>query len=301
METDKSQNFAGVESSEKEEILAKRSLPVIMLFAFLALYPAAASAMTVYMHNDESIEAESAWRSNGKVFIKIDRDALIDFAEDEVDLARTFDRKNSAVKGKAKTVKVASGGEVRSTPKKPQDNAGHSASASQNVASSKTKGRLQDENILVSLPEGYKVDFQDRQGNMLITEMVPMGESVHNWTEIITLQVILGGVQQRTPEAFSKGLSALWTRSCQGAEIQHIRKGAENGYPFTFWMQSCPRNPMTGKPENVFLKAIQGNDSFYVVQKAWKYSPSEEEVVDWTRFMSKVRVCDSRIEGRECP
>jgi hypothetical protein len=288
------QSFAGAESIEKEVTVAKRSLPAIMLFALLASYPAAVLAMTVYMKNDERIEAESAWRSNGRVFIKIDRDALIDFSEDEVNLARTFDRKNRGAASKTKTAKATAGSGVKSAPKRAQNDLAPPASA-------KTKGHLRDENLLVSLAEGYKVAFQDRQGNMLMTEMVPEGESVHDWTEMITSQVFLGGVPQRNPEAFSEGLVTLWTRSCQGAETQHIRKGTENGYPFAFWMQSCPKNPMTGKPENVFLKAIQGNDSFYVVQKAWKYSPSEEEVISWTRFMSSVRVCDSRIKGRECP
>ena len=136
---------------------------------------------------------------------------------------------------------------------------------------------------------------------MLLTEMVPKGESVDNWTEMVTTQVFLGGVPQRTPAAILEALSAVWIRNCQGAEIQHIRKGTENGYPFAFWMQTCPKNPMTGKPEIALLRAIQGNDSFYVVQKAWKYAPADEEIAVWSRFMSGVSVCDSRMKGRECP
>lgn len=281
--------------------MAKRSLSAIMSLALLALYPTAASAMTVYMKNKERIEAESVWRSDGRVFIKIDRDARIDFAEDAVDLVKTFDQKNREIKSKTKTIKVATGDGGASASVKPQENFTPSTLASREVAPAKTKGVLQNENILVSRPGGYKVDFQDRQGKLLTTEMVPEGESVHNWTEMITMQIFFGGVPQLNPEAFSEGVASLWKRSCPGAEIQHIRKGTENGYPFAFWIQACPENPMTGKPEVTFLKAIQGNDSFYVVQKAWKYSPSEEDIVTWTRFMSTVKVCDSRIEGRVCP
>jgi hypothetical protein len=213
--------------------VAKRSLPAIMLFALLAFCPAAASAMTVYMKSDERIEAESAWRSNGRVFIKIDRDALIDFSEDEVNLARTFDRKNREAASQTKTAKSAAGS---STPKAKeiQTAAGFTGPANRKEASVKTRGLLKDENLLISMADGYKIDFQDRQGNMLMTELVPEGESVHNWTEMITMQIFFGGVPQRNPEAFSEGLVTLWTRSCQGAETQHIRKGTENGYPFAF-------------------------------------------------------------------
>ena len=53
--------------------------------------------------------------------------------------------------------------------------------------------------------------------------------------------------------------------------------------------------------ESMSFKAIQGNDSFYVVQKAFKFSPSREQVVTWTRYLRKIAVCDSRLPERRCP
>ncbi len=49
--------------------------------------------------------------------------------------------------------------------------------------------KLTDENLLVALPDGYKIDFQQRAGNMLISEMVPAAQNVHDWTETVTVQV----------------------------------------------------------------------------------------------------------------
>ena len=66
-------------------------------------------------------------------------------------------------------------------------------------------------------------------------------------------------------------------------------------------MQVCPLNQATGKPEITWFKAIQGNDSFYVVQKAFKFMPTNEQVVAWTQYLKSVQVCDTRIKGRECP
>jgi hypothetical protein len=51
---------------------------------------------------------------------------------------------------------------------------------------------LQDENILASLPAGFKIDFQQRNKTMLISEMVPVKQSVKNWTEMVTVQVLYG-------------------------------------------------------------------------------------------------------------
>ena len=64
---------------------------------------------------------------------------------------------------------------------------------------------------------------------------------------------------------------------------------------------SCPKNPGTGKPEITWFKAVQGNDSFYLVQKAFKFEPSKEQVTRWMGYLRKVSVCDSRIADRVCP
>lgn len=51
---------------------------------------------------------------------------------------------------------------------------------------------LKDENLLQSIPQGYKIDYQTQQGNVLLTEMVPKAETVNNWTEMVTTHVYLG-------------------------------------------------------------------------------------------------------------
>ena len=41
------------------------------------------------------------------------------------------------------------------------------------MAASACLAELQDENILTKLPDGFKIDFQQRNKDMLISEMVP--------------------------------------------------------------------------------------------------------------------------------
>jgi hypothetical protein len=96
-------------------------------------------------------------------------------------------------------------------------------------------------------------------------------------------------------------MQKLWGDSCAGSQFNTVGKGVENGYAELVWMQSCPRNASTGKPEITWFKALQGNDSFYVVQKAFKFQPSEEQVVRWTQYLKGVALCDSRIAARACP
>lgn len=159
---------------------------------------------------------------------------------------------------------------------------------------------LQDENILQNLPADYKIDFQAKQGNIVITEMVPQDESVRNWVDMLTTQIFLG-LKTATPQQFRDRMQKLWATSCKGSESASVAEGTENGYPFAMWIQFCPQNRTTGRPENTWFKAIKGNDSFYVVQKAFKYEPSKEQVVKWTQYLRSVQVCDTRLADRPCP
>lgn len=158
---------------------------------------------------------------------------------------------------------------------------------------------LENENLLVGVPSGYKIDFRDRKQNMLITEMVPTGESVKGWTEMVTVQIFLG--LKSSPADSRARMEKLWSGACPGGTGVLVSSGTENGYATMLWRQSCPLNRQTGKPEMTWFKAVAGNDSFYVVQKAFKFEPSPEKVTEWVGYLNKVSVCDTRLPTRKCP
>ena len=167
------------------------------------------------------------------------------------------------------------------------------------VTLASARAQLVNETLLVAKPPGYKVGWQNRNPQRLMSEMVPDGQTVENWTEMVTMQIFFN--QKTPPQLFRARMGALWSKACPNSIYQPVAADTERGYPAEVWMQVCPANPKTGKPEHTFFKAIQGNDSLYVVQKAFKYEPSREEVVTWTRFLKTVTVCDSRLADRACP
>jgi hypothetical protein len=159
---------------------------------------------------------------------------------------------------------------------------------------------LVNENLLAGLPSGYKVGFHDKKSDLQMTEWVPAKETVENWTEMVTVQIFYG--LKITPEQFMRSLESRWRGACPGAgDAQPIVGGAENGYPTLLWILDCPKNPGTGKPELAWFKAVQGNDSFYLVQKAFKFTPNKEQITRWIDYLKAVRVCDSRLADRACP
>jgi hypothetical protein len=153
------------------------------------------------------------------------------------------------------------------------------------VLSSAATADLVNENLLVEVPPSYKIDFKDRNSDRLINEMVP---------------VDLYGLKT-TPEAFENKVADGWLKSCPGATAGLIVSGPENGYPAGVWILNCPRNPATGKPEITYTKVTAGNDSFYVVQKAFKFAPSRDQTVQWMKYLRSVAVCDTRLADRACP
>jgi len=163
-----------------------------------------------------------------------------------------------------------------------------------------SSAELRDENLLQGIPPGYKIDFQAKKGNMIMMEMVPHGESVKNWTEMVTTNIYLG-LKSATPESYRAEIGQMWGAVCKGSQFAPVTKGKENGYPFSIWIQVCPLNPSTGKPEYTWFKAIKGNDSFYVVQKAFKFQPSEKQNTKWMQYFHSIIVCDSRLKGHPCP
>jgi hypothetical protein len=159
---------------------------------------------------------------------------------------------------------------------------------------------LENENLLAELPDGFKVDYQAEEGNQTITEMVAEGESVEDWTTMVTVQVFLGKTDT-TPEQAQNILTNDWFNACANSETYPVADGAENGYNFVLWQLYCPLNSATQKPELTYMKAIQGNDSLYLVQVAFRFEPSEADVTQWINYLKEVKVCDSRIAEQACP
>jgi hypothetical protein len=159
---------------------------------------------------------------------------------------------------------------------------------------------LVNENLLAGAPPGYKIGFQDKNNDLQMTEWVPANQTVENWTEMVTVQVFYG--LKITPEEFMHQIEQRWRNACPGAgDAQPIVGSVENGYPSLLWILDCPKNPATDKPEMTWLKGVKGNDSFYVVQKAFKFTPTKEQITRWIAYLKAVRVCDSRIADRACP
>lgn len=159
---------------------------------------------------------------------------------------------------------------------------------------------LSGENLLVPLPGDFKVGYSASQGLQSLAEYVPKGETVDNWSRMITVQ-ILHNAHNQSGDVFAATLAGRWRASCPGGDAAKSAAGAENGYPFSLWVFQCPLNPATRKPETMFLKTVSGQDSFYDVQYAHRQDATATLVGPAMSYLATVKACDRRVEARACP
>jgi hypothetical protein len=159
---------------------------------------------------------------------------------------------------------------------------------------------LENENLIAVVPEGFEIGHQAQQDSFIINEFVRNGETVDNWTTLITVEIFLGETKL-TPEQYQQMLTERWVNACENSESYPVADGEENGYKFVLWQLYCPLNGSLQTVEYTYLKAIQGNNSLYLVQVAFRHEPSNDEITQWMQYLKGVQVCDSRIPERACP
>lgn len=159
--------------------------------------------------------------------------------------------------------------------------------------------QLKNENLLVGLPQGFKVGFSDSRNGMNIQEWVPSNETVQNWTEMVTVQVFLNRTDL-DPVKFLTTLQQQWAGACKGSNATPVATGRVNGYLSASMLLRCPLLTSTGKPETTMVKTIKGNDSFYVVQRAVRAIPTSAQLEQTKKYLDGVSLCDTRLPAHPC-
>ena len=159
---------------------------------------------------------------------------------------------------------------------------------------------LQGENLLFSPPDGYQIGYTNNNNDIYIQEWIPDGQNIKDWSEMLTIQVLfnypIGDL-----DYFVNKFIGMIVAVCEDGRGLTITDGAEYGYLFNYFMTICGKNPNTQKPEFTMVKAISGNDALYIVQKAWRYEPTDIQMQDWSNLVSQVFLCDTRNKSAPCP
>lgn len=121
-----------------------------------------------------------------------------------------------------------------------------------------------EEQMLLTPPKGYKVVAESTTAKTRTAVMVPQGQSVANWTEKLSTQVLLDQADEG-PEAFRARTEKAALAECPGATFEKLKGGTENLYPMAAWIETCPKPKDGSGPLQIWTKAVQGRENFYVL------------------------------------
>jgi hypothetical protein len=166
--------------------------------------------------------------------------------------------------------------------------------------SSEAAPKLDGENLLVGVPDGYVLGDKAQGDTGLVgAEFIPKDETVDDWTSMITVQIFRG--VKLGPDGFADQLKTGWEGACANSKVERLGEGRVNGYRYSAWYYVCPLNPKTNKPETMWLKAIRGNDALYSVQYAFRAAPDDKRKATADKYLAAASACDTTKPKHPCP
>ena len=140
------------------------------------------------------------------------------------------------------------------------------------------------EQLRFHVPKGFKVAYKSANKSQSILEIIEKSESLENWTRMITIQTFKYSKDYQ-PEKFILEMASLAKKQCGNVQVVPVKTGEQNGYAFAQKIILCNPNKQTNKSELMNIKAIKGNDLFYVAQVANRVNIDRNEMRKWGMYL----------------
>lgn len=132
-----------------------------------------------------------------------------------------------------------------------------------------------------------------------IREDVPRGETVENWTRMVTTQRFSGLAARTTPAAYIQTILSQMPRACPGARSSAVANVQVGGTATSRLQVSCPRGT-GGRPETFLMLAIAGRADMHVKQVAFR-GPTTPAGLAWANgFLNATVLCQPRDRRPAC-
>ena len=168
--------------------------------------------------------------------------------------------------------------------------------------------------VLFAFPKGFKTVFENTNGNgsQYIRESVLEGETVDQWTQMITVTGAKGlaGNPNVTPQSFVTQIGAGFRRACPTSFSAKGIVGTKiSGQDAYRGVAACGTAPSKGVPhsETALLIGLKGSDDYYTIQWAERGPASSEPAaiddqkwLDRLKALNPIRLCP-RLPGEPAP
>ncbi|MCZ6643839.1 MAG: hypothetical protein O7F71_19865 [Gammaproteobacteria bacterium] len=167
------------------------------------------------------------------------------------------------------------------------------------------------EHLLAQPPQGWVQGFVTKTPTLSMVEYVPENPGDGDWVDKVSFESFSAD-ELPDPIEFVMDIATDQAAACENFEHFNILTAEENGYPTSVRFMNCPENNLIGMGQVTLIKAIQGNDRFYVITRARRVPLAEEvekttpisnaEMALWSAYMRAIGVCDAeRGDIHPCP
>ncbi|HIG39990.1 MAG: hypothetical protein ABGY96_16665 [bacterium] len=163
------------------------------------------------------------------------------------------------------------------------------------------------ERLIASPPKDWQLIYQLNSGDIRLSDFIPPDETEKEWQTKLSFEA---HTQLADSDPISIIMGEIKSKRGMCTHIDHFNlfSGFENNYPTSVRLIQCGENAHSQLGEISLIKAIQGNDFFYIVRflknvpvfEKGKAEFTNEEVANWSSFLKRVSLCDDDAADHEC-
>ena len=122
------------------------------------------------------------------------------------------------------------------------------------------------ETLLLQPPPAWLRVTEQIDDKLRLVEYLPAGHDEGNWNDRL---IVESNELDPLPDPiqFLKALGDDLRTQCTESDHRNLSSGLENGYPTSVRMLMCRKENSSGRGRISFVKAIQGNEAFYVISR----------------------------------
>ena len=125
---------------------------------------------------------------------------------------------------------------------------------------------------------GFVVGYEAANEEQSIREEVPAGETVQNWTRMVTTQRFGGAAARLTPANLLAVMARDLSASCPGSRTSRVVTGSIGENATARYRADCPLLAQTGKPETFIILVVSDGEDLHAKQVAFRRVPTAADV-----------------------
>jgi len=169
--------------------------------------------------------------------------------------------------------------------------------------------------VLLSLPKGFKVVFENmgQDGKTYIREAVLEGETVDQWSQMITVTGVKGevAVPNVAPKVFAERFATRFKGACPDTffakALAATKISEQDAFIILIGCGSVQRNGGAKQSETALVIVIKGSADYYTIQWAERgdassqpIAPNEAEWIERFKKLNPIKICP-RTPGEAAP